>query len=177
MKSIQDFKDRIAQTTLTQQRLKSLLHYDKIAGLFFWRVNRGSATIGKIAGSERPQPNGPTYVIIKIDRAHFYAHRLAWLYVTGKWPKSNIDHFDGRGTNNSWDNLRDASQGTNLQNLRKATLRSSTGLLGVERNGKRYASRISVNKKRLYLGTFQTAKEAHAAYIAAKRRLHGGNTL
>jgi hypothetical protein len=41
----------------------------------------------------------------------------------------------------------------------------------------RLSASVWVGGKRVYLGRFDTAEEAHAAYVAAKRRLHQGCTL
>jgi hypothetical protein len=54
---------------------------------------------------------------------------------------------------------------------------NSTGFLGVYRVRGRFAAAISVNYKNVYLGSFGSPEEAHAAYIKAKRKLHKGNTL
>jgi hypothetical protein len=77
-------------------------------------------------------------------------------------------------TNNKWSNLREA---TASQNMANRVLPSETGLKGAYRVQKgetvRYKSIITKDGKRLHLGCFGTAEEAHAAYCAAATQLHG----
>ena len=69
--------------------LKSLLHYDEATGIFTWLVDqkRRQVKSGDIAGTL--QKNG--YIEIGLMNQRHYAHRLAWYYVTGEWPRL-IDH-------------------------------------------------------------------------------------
>lgn len=161
---------------LTQQRLRELLNYDPDTGVFTNRITRSSrAQAGAVVGSLAL--NG--YVTIRIDHALHYAHRLAWLYMTGAWPAGDIDHRDCQRANNRWENLRDVTRRTNQENRRTAPTNSTTGMLGVcpdkRRGGVR--AQIVVAGKQKHLGKFATADEGHEAYIAAKRRLHAGCTL
>jgi len=50
------------------------------------------------------------YIIIKINRKDYQAHRLAWLYEYGNFPKQTIDHINRIKTDNRICNLRDVSQ-------------------------------------------------------------------
>lgn len=161
---------------LTQQRVRELLNYDPETGEFTNRITRSSraqagATVGSLA------VNG--YVTIRIDHALHYAHRLAWLYMTGEWPTGDIDHRDGQRANNRWKNLRDVSRRTNQENRRQPQANNGTGLLGVctDKRGRGVRAQIVVDGRQTYLGKFATPEEGHAAYVAAKRRLHAGCTL
>jgi hypothetical protein len=69
---------------ITQERLKDLLHYDPETG-FFSRPN-GTPT------SRVPTVNG--YVMIMIKGKRYYAHRLAFLYMIGRWPLYEVDHIN-----------------------------------------------------------------------------------
>lgn len=104
------------------------------------------------------------------------AHRLAWFYVNGVWPKGHIDHIDGNKTNNSIDNLRDVSRSMNLQNQKKAHRGKSSGLpLGVHLSrGGRFMAQLRVNGKNKSFGTFDTPESAHEAYLQAKEYYHPG---
>ncbi|MFA6278364.1 MAG: hypothetical protein WC622_16575, partial [Pedobacter sp.] len=87
---------------------------------------------------------------------------------------------NGIRDDNRWINLRKATRSENIQNLKKAhKSNKSTGLLGVYLNKKEGSiySKITINKKVIYLGCFKTAEEAHKIYLTAKRELHPYGTL
>lgn len=153
---------------LTQADLKALLHYDPDTGVF---SNRSGRAVGS--------PNGHRYTRIYVAGKMRYAHRLAWLYMTGCWPREAIDHIDGDGHNNSWSNLRAASQAQNQQNRRSAASHSRSGLLGVSwsKAAKKWQAAIRVNGRQTHLGLFDDPAFASAAYVAAKRELHPFGTI
>lgn len=169
---------------LNAETLRSLLAYDEVTGKFINRVARGKKIKpGSLAGSVRNGGNGSGggYLVISIDYMHHYAHRLAWLYVTGKWPNHEIDHIDGDRLNNAFSNLRDIKHASNIQN-QKAVCRSdnkTTGLRGVSpaHQGSGFTAVIHVNRRRIHLGTFGSKEVAHQAYLDAKRLLHQGSNL
>ena len=93
--------------------------------------------------------------------------------MTGEWPSTKIDHRDGDPLNNRWANLRCATDAENSQN-RKVMRDNALGIKGVRRHRYgRFAAQITVGKKQLYLGLFDTAEEAHAAYCKASAEFHG----
>jgi hypothetical protein len=160
--------------TLTQARLKELLHYDPETGVFTWRVTRSRTKAGSVAGTVK----GDGYLSIGISRKYYRTQRLAWFYVYGVWPDGVIDHINRDIYDNRIANLRDVSVGVNAQNLAGANRRSSTGLLGVRRvrkpNGDKFQAAIRVDGAFHYLGCFGSPEEAHSVYIEAKARLHEG---
>ncbi len=155
--------------------LREVLHYDPETGAFTWlRVRSGVSSAGKAAGSVFTHPNtGHRYLIIGVFCQRYRAHRLAVFYMTGQWPSDEVDHKDGDGLNNRWDNLRVATRSQNHANSKRAS-DNTTGFKGVrkQRNG-RYQARIAIKGKRLHLGTFQTPEAAHAAYCKAAKELFG----
>jgi len=160
---------------LTQERLKQALQYDPLSGVFTWITAPGYRRDldGKVAGVRQKDRR----IEIMLDYVNYRAHRLAFLYMMGEWPKQEVDHKDGDAANNSWSNLRDVSRTLNQQNLRKAHHDNKTGYLGVVQRGSKYRAVICVNRKRHFLGTFDTAEIAHEAYLAAKRNLHESCTI
>jgi hypothetical protein len=160
--------------SLTQERLKELLHYHPALGIFTWLVRAGSrASVGKIAGSL----DNKGYVRINLSGIRYRAHRLAWLYMTGEWPTDQIDHINGVRNDNYWDNLREATNSTNMQNQRRAMRHNKTGFLGVTPYRRHFKAKIKLNGKTRVLGTFDRPELAYAAYLKAKRELHPGCTI
>lgn len=155
---------------LTAQRLREVLNYNPKTGEFTWLVALSKKTkIGSVAGTVRDG-----YINIQIDGQLNRAHRLAWLHMTGEWPKSLIDHRDLNRSNNRWINIRPASTIENNANWPMLRTNAS-GYRGVRwyRANKRWSAQIGVNRKSVHLGYFDTAEEAHAAYCVAAKALWG----
>jgi hypothetical protein len=107
------------------------------------------------------------YRQIGIDGRSYYAHRLAWLYMTGHWPRE-IDHANGRPGDNSWRNLLASDRSSNM---RKAALRrdNSSGVVGVVRTQRgRWQAQLHVGGRCRTFGTFRTFAAAAAARDAAE---------
>lgn len=158
---------------ITVQELKTLLHYNPDTGVFTWLVNRPNGIKRGDVANGTITVDG--YSKIRLMGRRYLAHRLAWLYVTGDWPKNQIDHINTVPLDNRITNLRDVSGAVNKQNIRKAQANNKTGLLGVSPNHSGFVANIYVNRKRHGLGTYKTKELAYAAYLDAKRRLHGIN--
>ena len=154
----------------TQDRLKEILDYDPETGVLRWRVQQARMKAGDIAGST----TDTGYWRISIDGRVFKAHRIIWKFMTGEDPPAEVDHVDTIGLNNRWSNLRLASSSQNKANAR---LRSdnTSGLKGSSwhKQIKRWISYIHKDGKRHHLGTFDSAQDAHAAYLIAATRMHG----
>lgn len=163
---------------LTQERLRELLDYNPETGVFTWKVKRrGYTEAGNVCGKSLITDG---YQRIQVERRGYAAHRLAWLHVTGEWPKGNIDHINGIRHDNRIANLRDIPASLNRQNLHAATSRNkSSNLLGVSWHNRPrpWRSTIRIDGKRHHLGYFETKEAAFAAYVSAKRQLHVANDL
>lgn len=161
---------------VTASVVRDLLDYDPATGIFRWRVDRRSgrsharvqARAGDVAGSIRTDG----YLAIKIEGRSYRSHRLAWLYVYGRWPDPECDHRNCERNDNRIANLREA---TRAQNNANSSLRTdnASGLKGVYRRNARWAAQIRMNGALRHLGYFDTAKAAHAAYSAAAAKLRG----
>lgn len=153
---------------LTADELKSVIVYDPETGGFERkgrRHGRGASRIGNV------RPDG--YLLIRVNSKRYYAHRLAWLYMTGEEPPDFIDHVDGNPSNNAWGNLRPATPQLSSYN-RGIQSNNSLGYKGVKKttSGK-FAAGIQANKKYIYLGSFSDIREAAEAYLFAALELHG----
>jgi hypothetical protein len=157
-------------TVITQKDLKSYLEYSPFTGKFFW-IKKPAKQI--IVGSQAGvNCNGYWYIGLLGKR--YYAHRLAWFYMTGNWPQNQIDHINGNKSDNRWCNLREAT-GTQNQANRKLNKNSTSGYKGVHfcKRTKRWSAFIQFKGKNRFLGRFDTQKEAHLAYINAANNFFG----
>lgn len=94
---------------LGQERLKQLLHYDPLTGIWTWRVDRGFAARANVrAGDVAGTPNDNGYRVIGVEGGVYRASHLAVLYMTGELPGEEVDHKDCDPTNDRWLNLREA---------------------------------------------------------------------
>lgn len=161
-----------SHSTLTQERLKELLHYNPDTGEFTWNKNVSSTgRIGCNAGCVATHG----YVVIRIDKRLYLAHRLAALYMDGKFPSDMIDHIDSIKSHNAWTNLRYANRSQNSQNKISAQSNNKkSGLLGVYWNeqNKKWGAKVNVDMKQRFAGYHATKELAHEAYLNLKRELH-----
>jgi hypothetical protein len=152
---------------ITQETLKSLIVYEPETGLFRWRHGRNGAAAGKIAGS----PDKDGYVRIRVNYKRYPAHRLAFLYMTGEWPREQVDHANLNKNDNRWENLRDA---TASQNAANRCVRGGKSILkGVYADGRKWKATIRKDGQLHYLGLYDSQEEANQAYALAASVLHG----
>lgn len=154
----------------TQQDVQAVLHYDPETGIFVNKVDRNPRALkNAIAG----YTNTIGYTVVQINGRKLHAHRLAWLYMTGKWPNCEIDHINRNRSDNRFVNLR---QATSTQNKHNTTHRinNTSGHRGVtwhKQRGK-WQAQISVAGVHRYLGLFDTVDEAVQARKNAVALFH-----
>jgi len=157
---------------LTQEKLKQLLQYYPESGVFI-RLDAlmvDKKLVGKRAGNIKN--NG--YREIAVRGKAYLEHRLAFLYMTGEWPKEDVDHINNIRDDNRWNNLREANRSLNMQNVKKPSKNNKHGYWGCTKHGSKYRATIVVNGKQIRLGNFEEPKDAEAAYIEAKKKYHKG---
>jgi hypothetical protein len=156
-----------AKTLPTQAQVKELFHYDPETGIFRWRSEKcnGQVKAWSCAGYKRVCG----YVVINVFGSIFRAHRLAWIYMTGEQPKNDIDHIDGVRSNNTWGNLREATNKQNMEN-KVAYKNNTSGFRGVFWSNfhKKWMAQVRHNKKLFHLGYFDAIEDA--AKTAALKR-------
>ena len=160
----------MSEQILTHGYLKEHLHYSVITGQFY-RIKKISETKNyREAGGVKP--NGYRY--ISIGNCRYLEHRLAWFWVTGEWPKNQIDHINGAKNNNYWLNLREATISENQCNI-GITSDNASGFKGVywSKRDKKWIAEIAFNKKKKYLGSHAKPEMAYEAYCREAKKLHG----
>jgi hypothetical protein len=148
--------------------LLDTFHYDPNTGVFIRKLP--SHLAGRVAGSINDQG----YVLISFKNQVRRAHRLAWFYMTKRWPSEYLDHIDGVRSNNAFSNLREASPLQNQANMR-AHRDSKTGIVGVSfyKRDANWRAYICVAGKIKHLGYFQTIDEAVQARKQAAMEMKG----
>ena len=154
-------------TEFTAEELRKHLSYDPETGEFRRLIAHNRWAVGSVAGHLQFG-----YRLIRFMGRRYPAHRLAWLYMTGEWPKDQVDHRDLSRDNNRWANLREATQSQNQMNRPRM---KPHRLKGTSFNGreKKFTAEIYKDRTRHFLGYFGTEAEAHQAYVSASRRLFG----
>ena len=143
--------------TLTQERLKELLHYDPETGVFTRKKNRG----GRVKAGDVVKCRDYGYIVVTIDYKLYRIHRLTFLYMEGYIPEYQVDHINRIRDDNRWENLRHVTPSCNARN-RTITKVSKSGITGVSWNKStcKWDGRIGVTGEMKYLGSFKTLKEA-----------------
>ncbi|GJH22455.1 HNH endonuclease [Caballeronia novacaledonica] len=154
---------------LTQEILRSILDYDPATGHFTRKSGRGGTVTGSRAGTLRRG-----YIWISVNNKLYVAHRLAWLYVHGRWPKEQIDHINMVKSDNRIENLREATYSENGRN-RPIPKSNKSGYRGVcfHKQFQKWNANIHHHGKHYSLGLFDSPEEASRAYQRAAQQLHG----
>ncbi len=156
---------------ITAEELRNVLSYDPETGVFVWLVRSGRCGAGSVAGSIKKRRSS-AHVRIHVFGTQYYAHRLAWLYMTGKWPELKIDHVNNDGTDNRFINLRLATSSQNGGNSRKPNTNTS-GIKGVRFEDGKWRAQLCVEGMRLHIGLFNCPTAAHIAYCKAAKEYFG----
>jgi len=163
---------------LTQERLKSIFHYDPDTGIFTRIAKIGRR--GKIGNTVGTLHKVYGYIIFRVDGVLYLSHRLAWLYVFGYLPKFQVDHINHNRADNKILNLREVTHSDNQRNksLSKRNKSGVTGVYWYEPTKKWHAS-IMWNGKIIHLGYFANKIDAvkvrkDAEFKYGYHKNHGG---
>lgn len=153
-------------TEITQELLQKLFLYDDSTGILK-RIGRLKSN-GEIVDCDFVTNSTSVhgYYQYTIKDYTFDVHRLIWLWNTGYWPTTDIDHLNGNRQDNRWENLREVSREINLRNTGRKT-ESKTGHVGVYKHGKKW--RISIGSE--HKAGFSTFEEAVAYRIQREKDL------
>lgn len=151
---------------MSHQNIWRFVAYFPDTGKFVATANRGKTKEGDELGYL--ESNG--YLKMIIERRKWWAHRLAWYYMTGATPEA-VDHINGVRSDNRWCNLRAATVALNGQNIQ--TGKGESKVIGVAWDTKKgnWRAWIGLNGKFIHLGNHSYPKDAIAARIAAEQKM------
>jgi len=163
--------------------LVECLKCDQAAGTLVWKTRppehfktarRWKMHNSYFAGRKAGYVAGNGYLYVSIDGTMYKNHRLVWKMARGAEPPETIDHINGNKLDDRMANLRAATDIENHRNVGKRG-HNTSGLKGAFYNRRfgYWFSQIGIDHKTIYLGSFATAEEAHAAYVEAARKVHG----
>jgi len=112
---------------------------------------------GKVANCTNPKG----YIVFHVRDKNYRAHRLAFLYMTGKFPENQVDHINHVKNDNKWSNLRLVDNQENHKNA-KLSKNNASGFNGVywSKRRSRWGARIKVHGKGMCLGLFKEIEDA-----------------
>lgn len=155
--------------------VNAALSYDEDNGRLSWkrRSDMSAQWNSRYAGKPAGTSTACGYIQISLHNRLYRAHRLAWVLMTGAWPRSEIDHRNGIRSDNCWQNLREASRSENNLNITTSG-RSKSGFRGVsfDKAMGRWVARAMIGGAYKVLGYRDTAEEAAALHRCAAEIHH-----
>lgn len=145
---------------ISKKTIRKNLYYDPKTGIFTRRLaNCNSVKVGEVAGGV----DAEGYLVIRINKTKYMAHRLALIYTHGKKAIKNkfADHINHNRMDNRLENLRIVTKQENSQNrLRSKNNTSSVSGVHFAKHCNKWQSRISIQGERINLGLFTCFTEA-----------------
>jgi len=106
-----------------------IFQYDEHSGAVTRKITVGS---NGVVGTEAGTLDQHGYVMVRFERYQSTsAHRLAFLLMTGDWPRGEVDHLNGCRNDNRWCNLEDVSVSRQKKNT-KIRVDNPFGIVGVQ---------------------------------------------
>lgn len=141
----------------SQAILNDLFDYKPATGKLFWKIEKAYRIN---TGDEAGWITDRGYRYVQINGHTFAIHRIIWVMVYGVEP-DEIDHMNGRKTDNRIENLRSVSRAENTKNLTRP-LRNKSGFIGVSWHKplSKWRVQTSINGKKKHLGYFDDIADA-----------------
>ena len=163
---------------LTAEIARQLLDYDPETGELTWKPRDRSwfksDAICKMWNTRFSNKEAFTYVLGGYKKGYifgkaYYAHRVIFLFMTGKWP-DQTDHINGIRSDNRWENLRSVDLSGNRKNARKPK-HNKSGRIGVhlQKATGNWCAQIDANGEKMHLGTFKSFEAACEMRAVAER--------
>lgn len=179
----------------TYEEVSARLHYNPDNGEIIWisppstlreggRIYNSwcSRCLNKRAGHVHKKKTDKTsYRSLRFEGETLKEHRVAILLQTGQWPTKMVDHINGDGTDNRWENLREVDNSVSSKNMPMKSTNTS-GVVGVNKvvSTDKWRAVIGHCGRNYHLGNYTDVFEAICARKSAERRYdfhenHGRN--
>lgn len=146
--------------------VRSLFEYSAATGVLTLKKSRGmglrykaGSSVGSLheCGTKRSKKH---YLRTMINGSYIYVHRIIWVIMTREQPL-DIDHIDGDGLNNKWENLRSVHHSVNGKN-QKTHSTNTSGISGItyRKDSGKWRARITVDDKSISIGTYRDKQDA-----------------
>lgn len=154
----------VRRNALSADQTRELFNYDPLSGKLTWRAT------GEDAGSLWRGCRVRVY----FEGKKYQAHNLIWVWMKGALPVGEVDHKNRIGSDNRWDNLREATRGQNQANTglyrnNKARVRG----VHFVKSLRRWRAMVCSGGKNRHLGYFSDKEQAQQAWISAASQAHG----
>lgn len=161
--------------------IKRLFTYNPDTGLLYWNKRPLTDFVSAHAmdtwntrySNNEAGGTSKGYRRVRIDGNDYAGHRLIWAYTSGIWPNKQIDHINGKRSDNRLINLRLVTFAENRRNQRIHT-RNTSGHTGVSLNKRtgKYVAYICKDSHLQHIGSFSSISEAVTARKSAEK-YHG----
>ena len=153
---------------ITQEIVREFLDYDSDTGKLTWKrrdrkwfSSENSFSVWNSRFSEKEAFTAISnrgYFQGRIIDTTYLKHRVIWFWMTGNWPKEQINHINHDRLDNRWYNLREISNQGNCRNqsLRKT---NKSGCIGIYFD-KKYQKWKATIGKNIHLGYFNLLEDA-----------------
>ena len=154
----------LPSNTPSQALLHQVYDYNPLTGVLTYKRDFSR----RHKGTDPTSTTSNGYLVLTMDKTYL-AHRIIWLMQTGSFPEF-VDHENHTRNDNRWDNLHRIDRQGNAQN-KSVNSNNTSGFMGVSFMGSKgkFRANITVNRKQIHLGLFDTAEQANTARQTANQ--------